>query len=125
MRKFRDPANHRLSLRLSFQLLLTFTRPSLTLSSTRFSSGIAGCPFPSVSPEIEGYCLAAYILFLLNFIREQPRLSGTPPQGMNKKCLHLSPLAAALREDAALWRVFTYAHRFGDCRDGVHREEEP
>src|SRR5262249_30099868 len=35
-----------LSLRLSSQLLLTFTRPSLTFSSTRFESGSAIVPIP-------------------------------------------------------------------------------
>lgn len=50
-----------------------------------------------MSLEIEGYCLAAYILFPLNFIREQWFIT-IPPLRMSKKFLHLSPLATVLRE---------------------------
>ena len=45
-RKFRAAPRKTLSLRLSSQLLLTFTRPSLTLSSAWLSSGSAMLPIP-------------------------------------------------------------------------------
>gem|GEM_PF-5838341 len=66
---------------------------------------VLGMSYPmmtSVSPEIEIYCLAVYILFLLNFIREQWFIT-IPPLRMSKKFLHLSPLATALRRDTILW----------------------
>ena len=45
-RKFREAASHRLTFGLSSQLLLTFTRPSLTVSSAWLPSGSALLPIP-------------------------------------------------------------------------------
>lgn len=46
-RNCRAADDHTLSLGLSSQLLLTFTRPLLTVSSARPPCGSAYCPFPS------------------------------------------------------------------------------
>ena len=55
------------------------------------------CPFPSVTPKIEGYChKMAYILFLLYLIWEQFLCRTSPPE-KGKKFLCLESHAIAIR----------------------------